>query len=261
MANGNYDLTFSLVAKDSAISTIPLANPLTNSPVAVSNGLFITTLDFGAEILTCTNAWLELGVRTNGSGAFTTLSPRQNLTRAPYAFHAAYADAFNGVLPVGALAGSYSNALAFNNAANSFAGNGAGLTGVNANTLDGLGGASFWQLGGNAGTTAGANFVGTTDNQPLELKVNGIQALRLEPASGTPNVIGGGPNNSVVGSVSDFIGGAGNSIQSNAFGSAIVGDTNNIINDGSFYSAICGGSNNIIGKALLSLWCWLLRLL
>ena len=47
--------------------------------------------------------WLEVGVRTNGSGAFTTLSPRQSLTPAPYASYtpsagsAALATMANGV--------------------------------------------------------------------------------------------------------------------------------------------------------------------
>ena len=48
--------------------------------VAVSNGLFTVTLDFGANTLPGADRWLELGVRTNGSSAaFTTLSPRQQL--------------------------------------------------------------------------------------------------------------------------------------------------------------------------------------
>jgi len=41
--------------------------------------------------------------------------------------------------------------------------------------------ASSWLTSGNAGTTAGSNFLGTTDNQPLELHVNNTRALRLEP--------------------------------------------------------------------------------
>ena len=34
---------------------------------------------------------------------------------------------------------------------------------------------SFWRLTGNAGTTAGTNFVGTTDAQDLVLKTNGVE--------------------------------------------------------------------------------------
>jgi hypothetical protein len=59
---------------------------------------------------------------------------------------------------------------------------------------------SGWALTGNAGTTPGTNFLGTTDNQALEFKVNGQRALRLEPV-GSPiqnvNVIGGCASNQV----------------------------------------------------------------
>ena len=34
-----------------------------------------------------------------------------------------------------------------------------------------------WKIGGNSGTTAGTHFLGTTDNQPLEIKVNSARAL------------------------------------------------------------------------------------
>jgi hypothetical protein len=39
----------------------------------------------------------------------------------------------------------------------------------------------FWQLRGNANTTPGTHFVGTTDNKALELKANNTRVLRLEP--------------------------------------------------------------------------------
>src|SRR5438477_274778 len=81
--------------------------------------------------------------------------------------------------------------------------NGAALTGVNAATLDGFNSSGFWKIGGNSGATAGVNFIGTTDNQPLELKVNGGRALRIEPnTNGAPNIIGGSRNNFVAPDIS-----------------------------------------------------------
>jgi hypothetical protein len=85
-AEGIYDLRFSIY--DSAGGDTAVAGPLTNSPVDVSNGLFTVTLDFGAGLFDGNARWLEMGVRTNGSSAFITLSPRQPLTPAPYAFYA-----------------------------------------------------------------------------------------------------------------------------------------------------------------------------
>jgi hypothetical protein len=79
---------------------------------------------------------------------------------------------------------------------------------LDADLLDGLHAAAFWQIGGNTGTSPGSDFLGTKDNQPLEFKVNGLRALRLEDngdsasddgtiSDGSPNVIGGSPLNSV----------------------------------------------------------------
>jgi Chaperone of endosialidase len=92
-----------------------------------------------------------------------------------------------------------------------------------------------WSLTGNAGTTAGTNFLGTTDAQPLELKVNGERALRVEPDPfpGTygPNMIGGFLGNSVTaGKVGGAIGGGGQ-----------VGLTNRVTGD---FGTVGGGWNN-----------------
>ncbi|MFC1569436.1 hypothetical protein ACFL4L_04315, partial [bacterium] len=58
-----------------------------------------------------------------------------------------------------------------------------------------------WKLVGNAGTTPGTYFVGTTDNQALEMKVNSARAMRLEPHATSPNIIGGHQENSVTSAI------------------------------------------------------------
>jgi hypothetical protein len=40
-------------------------------------------LNFGSGIFTGSNYWLDLAARTNGSGPFIELSPRQELTPTP----------------------------------------------------------------------------------------------------------------------------------------------------------------------------------
>ena len=84
-ANGNYDVTFGLFSVSGGPGQV--GGTLTNAAAAVSNGLFTVTLDFGANFPGA-NRWLEIAVRTNGSGAFTTLSPRQKITATPYAITA-----------------------------------------------------------------------------------------------------------------------------------------------------------------------------
>src|SRR5258706_15213850 len=119
--NGTYDLRFILYDNDPGGSQ---QGPVLTNSAAVNNGLFTTTLDFGANFPGA-DRFLEIGVRTNGTGAFTTLSPRQKPAPAPYAITASNV---TGVVSSGSLSGTYSGALTLNNASNSFTGSGAGLT-------------------------------------------------------------------------------------------------------------------------------------
>lgn len=85
-ANGNYDLRFTIYDSSSGPSLI--AGPMTNSPTAINNGLFVVTLDFGAGVFNGADRWLEIAVRTNAPASFTTVSPRQKLTATPYSITA-----------------------------------------------------------------------------------------------------------------------------------------------------------------------------
>jgi hypothetical protein len=95
-ANGNYDVRFALFTSSGGGSAVAV---VTNLNVAVSNGLFTTLVDFGAAVFDGTPYWLELAVRTNGGGGFSVLSPRQDLTAAPYAIYASKAGQASGVAP------------------------------------------------------------------------------------------------------------------------------------------------------------------
>src|SRR5215510_3796817 len=89
-ANGAYDFQFALY--DMPDSEDSIGPALDKSTVAVSNGLFIITLDFGTNTFTGEARWLGISVRSSdGSGEFTELMPRQPLTPAPYALYAPYA--------------------------------------------------------------------------------------------------------------------------------------------------------------------------
>jgi hypothetical protein len=190
-ANGNYDLRFVLFDSGGGGSQ---QGPILTNSATVSNGLFTVTLDFGNQFPGAAR-WLEIAVRTNGAVSFFTLNPRQPLTPAPYAITA------GNVVSGGISSGTYNNAVTFNNAANSFngshSGNGGGLTNVNATTLGGLSSSNFWKLGGNTGANpTNGNYLGTSDNLPLEFRVNNDRALRFSYASSAangncPNLIGG----------------------------------------------------------------------
>ena len=252
-ATGSYDLRFGLY--DAASSGTQVGTTLTNSATAVTNGLFTATLDFGNQF-SGANRWLEIAVRTNGGTVFNTLAPRQPLTPSPYSVFASAAGSvaaanLSGTVALAQLpAGLVTNGSSFSGA---FTGNGAGMTNVNAGTLNGVAAGNFWQLGGN--DVSAGQFLGSTNNQPVEFRAGGIRALRLEldqAGYGAPNVVGGAEGNIVAGGIGGAtIGGGGaadysgpryNSVLAD-FGTVAGGFSNT--NNG-FASVIGGGFGNLV---------------
>ncbi len=83
-----HDFTFSLWDALSGGSQVGTAMPPVND-LPVSDGYFTAVLDFGANAFDGQARWLEVSVRPGSStGSYTTLTPRQALTAAPYALNA-----------------------------------------------------------------------------------------------------------------------------------------------------------------------------
>ena len=145
-ANASYDIRFAVydaVTNGSRVSVL-----VTNSAVAVSNGLFSVTLDFGPGVFDGNDSWLDIAVRAVAVTNFTTLSPRQMVLPVPYAIFATgasnllgtlSANQLVGTLPSAQVAGTYFGQVNFSNSTNTFAGaftgNGAALTNLNATQL------------------------------------------------------------------------------------------------------------------------------
>jgi N-acetylneuraminic acid mutarotase len=222
-AGGIYDLRFTIY--DAAGGGSATGGPITNAATAVSNGLFTVTLDFGAGVFSGAARWLEIGVRTNGSVlAHTVLVPRQPLTSTPYAVRAlnagaaATAESVTGPVPAGLLTGTIAPAsLASNSVTTDKIADGT----IQLSDLSGGVSNAFWQLGGNTGSSPGTHFLGTKDNQPLEFKVNGIRALRLEPTP--PYDPGQGDETYFLESVNVIGGFWGNVVGPNVSGATIGG--------------------------------------
>ena len=86
-ANGSYDLQFTIYDALSSGSTV--AGPTVADDVAVSNGLFTVSLDFGSVPFNGNARWLNIAVRPGASsGSYTNLVPRQPVTSTPYAVRA-----------------------------------------------------------------------------------------------------------------------------------------------------------------------------
>ncbi|MFN9793658.1 MAG: hypothetical protein ACK57F_12365 [Pseudomonadota bacterium] len=88
-ANGNYDFQFRLYNAQAGGS--PIGNLVSSNAVAVNGGLFAVPLDFGAAQFAGDRQWLEIAIRPAGGGAYEILSPRTEVTAAPYAWGAAVA--------------------------------------------------------------------------------------------------------------------------------------------------------------------------
>jgi hypothetical protein len=107
VANGNYDLEFRLYAQP--LGGAQLGATVSANGIAVNDGLFSVPLDFGPAQFAGERQWLEIRVRAAGGGSYETLTPRTELTAAPYAWSAAVALA-NSVTGVSIVDGSVSSA-------------------------------------------------------------------------------------------------------------------------------------------------------
>ncbi len=122
-----------------------------------------------------------------------------------------------------------------------------------------------WSIYGNPNITPETNFMGTTDDVALEVRVNNQGALRIEPTTSTPNLIGGYGGNSVVGGVAGAtIGGGGQAGATNGvtadFATVGGGEGNSALGFAAtigggeanaalgFAATVGGGANNVAGN-------------
>ena len=103
-ANGNYDLQFALF--DSLSGGTQVGSTQTLNAVAISNGVFTVSLDFGANAFPGASRFLEISARLSGSASFTLLTPRQPITSTPYAVRSLNAASADSVPASGVPAGS-----------------------------------------------------------------------------------------------------------------------------------------------------------
>jgi hypothetical protein len=238
-ASGIYDLRF---AVNDSLNGGNVRGLLTNSAVAVSNGLFTTTLDFGLGVFNGGPRWLELAVRSNGSAAaFTPLNPRQAITATPYAIQAANAGtAANASSVLG---------LAVNTNLSS-------VTLGTGNTAS----AAFATVSGGTANNASAAYAtvsGGTDNTASGERAT-VGGGYFNMASGDRSVVAGGYGNEASGYTAFVGGGLGNRVSGNY--ATLGGGDNNIASGGgafvgggsmnnatNAFATVPGGENNLAG--------------
>jgi uncharacterized coiled-coil protein SlyX len=233
-ANGSYDLKFTLF--NTNVTGVAYAGPVTNSAVAVTNGLLTTAVDFGAGIFNGGTNWLEIAVRTNGSASFGTLTPRQQLTPTPYAITAeslASVVEYNTLIPgeFQVVGGGDANTVS-----NYFSTVGGGLlnNALGANAT--VGGGDDNTASGNTATVGGgfADY-GTGDYSTVAGGNNNV-------GSGAYSAVGGGNLNASSGVYSTVAGGYHNA--ATAFGSAVGGGALNTASSPDGSATVGGGYDN-----------------
>jgi len=212
-ANGLYDLQFTNY--DAATLGNALGGFNTNA-LAVTNGLFTVTLNFGA-VFDGTPRWLEISERTNGTGAFATLAPRQLLAAAPYATYAASAGSVPGLTIV--QNGGAPNVI----------------EGSTANSVE-----SAVQ-----GATIGGGDNNTIQANADQATIGGGDGNLIQTGA-SEATIGGGDGHHISASEATIGGGRGHSIGPFAHHATIGGGENNGIEDNSHHATIGGGQNNAI---------------
>ena len=181
--------------------------------VTVVDGLYSTRIgflpDYGTLADAVTNQPLFLEVQVGGA----VLSPRERVVAVAYALVAQGVE--EGAITTAMLADeAVTGAKIYNGAvhnidladdavtSNKIADNAVGSSELAAGAVDTdeiLDGSvtryklqdRYWDIKGNAGTTNVIHFVGTTDGEPLNFKVNNVRALRLVPTTTSPTLIGG----------------------------------------------------------------------
>jgi hypothetical protein len=230
--------------------------------VVLVEGLFTARLDFGGAAFRGQARYLEASASCPAGSGYVPL-PRQELTGSPYALWALGAP-WTGLVGVPAdLADgdqdtTYGAGMGLTLSGGqfrvNFAGSGAAVT---ASRSDHQHDAAYWSLSGNAGATPGTNYLGTSDNAALELRVNGVRALRLEPAS-SPNLLGGYSGNQLTAGVTGAtVSGGGSSGNANRVTDSwgtVGGGTNNRAGDNTgtvddaLFATVGGGYGNTAGK-------------
>ncbi len=203
--------------------------------VAIKNGVFTLMLGAGASKLPeniAMNRPIWVGISVDGSDE---MSPLTELSAVPYALN----------IPDK----SVTQAKLSPDVQSAIFGSGRTPTTQNANS------AVYWSETGNNSTTAGTNYVGTSDNVALEVHVydgdaankGSKRVLRWDPNGTSANITGGYQGNSINASaLGSVISGGGNSGNINQIGSSnycgISSGNNNIINNSCSYGAIGGGN-------------------
>ncbi len=252
-ASGSNDLRFVLFDDPSAGNQI--STNATFDDVLLTNGLFTVVLDWGAGVFDGSERWLEVRVRPgNAGGSYTTLSPRQRLTSAPYALHSGSASNLLGFVADAQLSANVS--LLGQNIDSSEIVNGSIVNAdINASAAIADSKLATISTAGKVANSATTAASANTANAIVTRDANGgfaagdITAQRINVGSNhqlTGNLasIGAGNGNTNHALRAFIAGGLNNFIQTNAGGSFIGGGQANVVQSNTASAFVGGGEAN-----------------
>jgi len=218
-ANGSYDFQFRLF--DALAAGAQVGGTLSPTNVAVANGVFTVTLDFGAPVFPGANRFLDISVRLAGGGAFTQLTPRQPITSTPYTVRALSAGAADNLSAtcVGCVTSAQIGSLPANSG--NYIQNGAALQAGSQFNISGTGTAS-------------------TFNATTQFNFNGSRILS---APGTDNVFVG------IGAALGLTSGSQNTFVGHTAGqSTTSGSNNTFVGEDAGLNTSTGSQNTSLGQ-------------
>lgn len=250
-ADGNYDFRFTLFASQSGGDQIGSS---ISSVIQVIKGAFAAQLDFGGPVFPGANRFLNIEVRTIGSGAYNVLLPRQQLTSAPYTIRSSSAGtaslAGNATL-LGGLpsSGFIQNTTGTQTAANfNISGDGTAGGTLSAGILNAT---SEFDIGGNRVLSAPAtqNLFATVIPNNVHSTSNGGSNSYFGYGTGPQQTTGG--QNSFFGNVAgaSISNGSENAFFGNSAGTATNAFYNSFFGDAAGFSNTSGAYNSYFGKS------------
>jgi hypothetical protein len=250
-ANGNYDFRFTLFASQGGGDQIGSS---ISSVLPAINGAFTAQLDFGDLVFPGADRFLRIEVRNVGSSNYNVLSPRQQLTSAPYTIRSSFAGtaslAANTTLLGGVPASGYIQNTTGTQSATNFniSGNGTAGGTLSAGILNAT---TELDIGANRVLSAPAtqNLFATVVPGNITTSANGGSNSYFGYGAGPQQTTGGGNaffGNAVGARISN---GGENAFFGNVAGTSTNSFYNSFFGDAVGFSNSSGTSNSYFGKS------------
>ncbi len=264
--NGNYNMQFALF--DAVSGGTQIGATVTNTSVQVTNGIFTVSLDYGANSFSGADRFLEIRVFSTTTNNYVVLSPRQQITSAPYAIRALKATTADTATNSTQLGGINANQFVTGQVVRSLNGltdnvtlaPGSNITITptgNTLTIASTGGGGSGGILNQTTLQTGANFnidgTGTANifNAATQYNIGGSRILSNGGFNNLFAGVGAGSANTT-GSSNSFVGRNAGLANMTGFNNSFVGnnagDENTIGSNNSFFSSSSGSRNTTGGN-------------